>query len=202
MVKLIVIMNKDKKIAAYILCGGTNKRMGTEKGLIAYNGKTFIEWIIDAVKPIINSIFLITKNEDYKQFGYPMIADIVPDKGPVGGIYTALKHSNSERNLILSSDIPSINTSVLNKFLIDKRDDATDVTLVADDNKEYPLIGIYSKHLVDDFESAVENNHLKLMDLLSNFKTECIKVNPEDYDALKNVNTKAELIDLFKNKKA
>ena len=60
-------MSEKKSISAYILCGGTNNRMGTEKGLIVYNGKTFIEWIIEAIKPITNSIYLVTKNKDYEK---------------------------------------------------------------------------------------------------------------------------------------
>ena len=32
----------DKNIiSVYILCGGKNKRMGTEKGLVKINGKSF-----------------------------------------------------------------------------------------------------------------------------------------------------------------
>lgn len=192
-------MNKENTISAYILCGGTNKRMGTEKGLIVYNDKTFIEWIIDAVKPLTNSIFLVTKNEDYKQFGYPLIPDIHHSKGPVGGIFTALKHSNTDNNLILSSDIPNITSHVLKTYLVDKIDDSHDVIYVADENRDYPLIGIYSKKITKEFETALNNDHLKLIKLLEKVKCNCVETKPENYRALQNVNTKEELKKLIDN---
>ncbi len=192
-------MNKEKNISAYILCGGTNRRMQTEKGLIIYQDQTFIEWIIDALKPITNSIFLVTKNEDYKQFGYPLVPDIHHSKGPVGGIYTALKHANTNKNLVLSCDIPNITTHVLKTYLFDNVDDNSDVLYVADENREYPLIGLYSKKLVSEFETALNNDHLKLVRLLEKVNCKCVKTEPEDYSALQNINTKEELKFLIEN---
>ncbi len=192
-------MNKENTISAYILCGGTNRRMQTEKGLIIYKNKTFIEWIIDAIKPITNSIFLVTKNKDYKKFGYPLVPDIHHSKGPVGGIYTALKHSSTENNLILSCDIPNITSHVLKTYLVDKYDESNDVLNVADDNREYPLIGMYSKKLLSEFETALNNDHLKLVKLLEKVNCKCIKTEPGDYSALQNINTKEELKTLIEN---
>jgi len=192
-------MNKEDTISAYILCGGTNKRMQTEKGLIVCNGKTFIEWIIEAIKPITNSIFLVTKNEDYQKFGYPLIPDIYHSKGPVGGIFTALRHSTTNKNLILSCDIPNITSHALKTYLIDKIDDSSDVIYVADNNREYPLIGIYSKKIASEFETALNNDHLKLTRLLDKVNCNCIETKPEDYSALQNINTKEELKKLIEN---
>ncbi len=192
-------MNKENSISAYILCGGTNRRMQTEKGLIVYNGKTFIERIIDAIIPITNSIFLVTKNEDYKKFGYPLVPDIYHSKGPLGGIFTALKHSNTDNNLILSCDIPKITSYVLKNYLVDNVDDSSDVLHVADDNREYPLIGLYSKKLISEFGRALNNDHLKLVRLLEKVNCKCVKTKPEDYSALQNINTKEELKRLIEN---
>ena len=186
-------------MSAYILCGGTNKRMQTEKGLIKYGGKTFIEWIIDAIKPITDSIFLVTKNEDYQEFGYPLIPDIHHSKGPVGGIFTALKHTTTDNNLILSCDVPNITSHVLKTYLVDKMDDSHDVIYVADENRDYPLIGIYSKQLTSEFETALNKDHLKLVRLLEKVNCNCVKTNPEAYSALQNINTKEELKKLIEN---
>ena len=45
---ILIKFNKDI-ISVYILCGGKNKRMGTEKGLVKINGKSFIELIVNVV---------------------------------------------------------------------------------------------------------------------------------------------------------
>ena len=186
-------MGNQITISAFILCGGTNRRMQTEKGLIVYKDKTFIEWIIEAIKPITNSIFLVTKNKDYHQFGYQLVPDIHHSKGPVGGIYTALKHSEAKINLILSCDIPNITSNILKTYLIKNIGETSDLIYLADKNRDYPLIGIYSKKIASEFESAITNNNLKLFKVIEKVNYECIKVKPEDYKALQNINTKEEL---------
>src|SRR5690606_17235614 len=110
-------MNKLHNIPTYILCGGKSTRMQTEKGLVCLDNKPFIQHIIDAVKPITNTIILVTNNPDYKKFGCKTIEDVYEDKGPVGGIYTALLHSHSVNNLILSCDVPFITTEILKTLL-------------------------------------------------------------------------------------
>ena len=97
-------------LSIYILCGGKSSRMGTEKGLISFKEKPFVQHIIDAVSPLSDKVYLVTENQDYERFGLPLVPDLVPDRGPVGAIYTALKHTSSSWNLILSCDVPAITT--------------------------------------------------------------------------------------------
>ena len=68
-------------ISVYILCGGENKRMGTEKGLVKINGKSFIELIVNAVSNFSENIFLVTDNKNYLSLGYPIIGDLYKKKG-------------------------------------------------------------------------------------------------------------------------
>ena len=92
-------MNSKRNISDYILCGGLSSRMHQEKGLVLFKEKPFMAHVIAAVTPITNDIYLVTKNLDYEVFGYPLVSDIYENKGPVGGIYTALNHSKTQRYL-------------------------------------------------------------------------------------------------------
>ncbi len=186
-------MKNNSNISAFILCGGKSSRMGTEKGMVKFMNKPFIQWTIDAIKPITNNIFLVTDNPDYSVFGYPIVVDIYKEKGPVGGIYSALDQSETEFNLILSCDVPNISTSVILKYLINKINDSRDVTFLSDDKNIYPLIAIYNKRLVPKFFDAITSNKLKLVSLLSELDCQNIKVQAEDFKFLKNINTKEEL---------
>ena len=188
-------MNPESNISVYILCGGLSTRMQEEKGLVQFNGKAFIECVIEAVVPIIQNIFLVTKNETYKQFGYPLVADVYENKGPVGGIYSALEHSKNEYNLILSCDIPNINTSVLQTYLLGRSNNNA-ITYLVDDEREYPLIGVYSKSVASLFKEAIISNKLKLIDLIKTTDYNMIQVESKDKNAIKNINTKEELITL------
>ena len=188
-------MNPQNNISVYILCGGLSTRMQEEKGLVQFKGKAFIECIIEAVIPITQDVFLVTKNEIYKQFGYPLVADVYENKGPVGGIYSALEHSKNEYNLILSCDIPNINTSVLQTYLLGRSNNNA-ITYLVDDEREYPLIGVYSKNVASIFKEAITSNKLKLIDLIKTTDYNMFQVESKDKNAIKNINTKEELITL------
>ena len=186
-------MKAKHNISAFILCGGKSSRMGTEKGLVNYNNKPFIQLVIDAIEPITTNIFLVTDNQEYTDFNYPLVADIYKNKGPVGGIFSALDRSETENNLILSCDIPKISTNVIKNYLINNISDQKDVIFLSDDKNIYPLIGIYNKSVKPKFSEAISSNRIKLLSLLNELNCQVIKVNPRDFESLKNINTQDEL---------
>jgi len=192
-------MKAKNNISAFILCGGKSSRMQSEKGLVKYKNKAFIQWVIDAIKPITNTIFLVTDNPDYSVFGYSIVADVHKDKGPIGGIYSALNRSETDSNIVLSCDVPIISTSVIQKYLINKMTDNHDVTFLSDDKNIYPLIAIYSKNVTPKFLEAINADKLKLVLLLKELKCLNIKVKSEDFESIRNINTKEELL-IIENK--
>ncbi|SFT76954.1 molybdenum cofactor guanylyltransferase [Algoriphagus locisalis] len=183
-------------ISAYVLCGGKSVRMQEEKGLVLYKGKPFIRWIIEAIMPITSNIILVTSNGDYSLVGLPMIEDIYAEKGPVGGIYTALEHSSTEQNLILSCDIPKINTALLSKIAEESSVNDSHVTFVSDGKNDYPLIGIYKKTAVKTFADAISADKLKLCPLVNMISHQKIIINSDEKAHVQNVNSKAELLSL------
>ncbi|MHA7943223.1 molybdenum cofactor guanylyltransferase [Formosa sp. 3Alg 14/1] len=193
-------MQTQKHISIYILCGGKSSRMQTEKGLVVFKDKPFIEWILEAVKPISNRIYLITENTDYSIYNYPLVADIYKNKGPVGGIYTALKHTDTQQNLILSCDIPMISTHILKRYLIQSKVINSNIAFVSDSTRDYPLIGMYSVNNLQKFEDAIRQDHLKLMSLIQASTYHRIQVASRDFDALYNINTKDELRTLIQSR--
>ena len=191
-------MVAQKNIGVYILCGGLSLRMGEEKGMVAFKGKPFVEHIINAIYPISPQIQLVTSNQVYRRFGFPLVKDIYENKGPVGGIYTALKHSKFEWNIILSCDIPNIRTAVLRHYLLNLNT-AADIVFLKDDKRDYPLIGLYRKTVLPTFRKALLQDELKLMQTIFATNFHAIQVKAEDQVCLSNVNTKEDLEYLTKS---
>lgn len=183
-------------IAVYILCGGKSSRMKTEKGLVEYHGKTFVQWILEAVSPLSDNIKLVTKNPSYAEFGLTMISDLVEDQGPVGGIYTALTDSDSKYNLILSCDIPKITTEVLESLIQMALGSKKEVSILSDGKHDYPLIGCYQKSLADRFRKAIDQNQLKLCTLVESLSHQKIVITPKNQTAIQNINSKADLLSI------
>lgn len=182
-------------LTVFILCGGKSTRMQSEKGLVLFQDKPFIEHIIQAILPITDQIKLITGSKEYDYLPYQKIQDLVVDKGPLGGIYTALSHSETEFNLILSCDIPLISTELLQE-LISKHTQEAGITVFASESKTHPLIGIYSKNIVSVIKEAIDSNELKMMDLLAKLPHQIINIEESENYHLTNINSADELNDL------
>ncbi len=176
-------------ISVYILCGGKNKRMGTEKGLVKINGKSFIELIVNAVSNFSKDIFLVTDNENYASLGYPIINDFYKNKGPVSGIFSALNHSKNDQNLILSCDIPYINFQTLElivkkHYLANKK-----ITIAKDTSNIHPLIGIYHKSIKSVFNKSILKGNLRLINVLEKIDVQHVMFNNSSKKFLKNINS-------------
>ena len=182
-------------ISVFILCGGKSSRMQSEKGLVLFQGKPFIEHIIQAILPISDQIKLITATKEYDYLPYQKIPDIILDKGPLGGIYTALTNSETEFNLILSCDIPLISTELLSE-LISKHNNEAEITVFASESRLHPLIGIYSKKVLPVIKSAIDNDELKMMDLLAKIPHQILNIDESENFHLTNINSVDELNDL------
>lgn len=182
--------------AAYILCGGKSSRMQEEKGLVLFHGKTFLRWILEALAPVTKESILVTKNYTYQSYGLEMLQDVFEDKGPVGGVHTALLHSSQNQILILSCDIPNITTEVL-VYLIQKSNEFPEkITFLSDGINDYPLIGIYPKTALDAFSKSVEAGHLKLCPLIYSLPHQRVFLDPANKISLQNINSKEQLLSL------
>ncbi|RPG61936.1 MAG: molybdenum cofactor guanylyltransferase [Flavobacteriaceae bacterium TMED220] len=176
-------------ISVYILCGGKNKRMGTEKGLVKINGKSFIELIVNAVSNFSKNIFLVTDNKNYLSLGYPIIGDLYKNKGPVSGIFSALNHSETDQNLILSCDVPFINFKILDRiikqhYLFNKK-----ITIAKDSSNIHPLIGMYHQSIKSVFKRSILDGNLKLINVIEKIDVEYVKFNNSSKKFLKNINS-------------
>ena len=107
----------SKGVHAVILAGGAGTRAGgQDKGLLEYQGKPMVQWVIEALHGQVESIILsVNRNLDcYQQFGFELVVDSdndLPFQGPMAGICAALdrvENSSPEYVLVSSCDTPAL----------------------------------------------------------------------------------------------
>ncbi|MCE3259179.1 MAG: molybdenum cofactor guanylyltransferase [Bacteroidetes bacterium] len=187
-------MNPDDDIEAVILAGGKSSRMGQDKGLMLLNGKPMISYVTDLVKSLNLPARIISHNDDYKKLGYCVIPDLIPEKGPLGGLYTALETSVYKSVLLLSCDSPFITADIIKQLLSKKIPDF--VTVASFQTRLYPLCALYPRSLKLKAKTNIDQNNLKLATLIqSSDHTEVIfdEHLTSDPKALNNINTPADL---------
>ncbi len=168
---------KENKLTGIILSGGRSSRMGKEKGLLHYKGKPLISFAISALEPLVDKIIIGANNEldKYQKFGFEIVEDEVKNIGPLGGILSALNHSKTEHNLVLSCDTPYISTNFLS-YLYSNINDYEVVVASHGNNKIEPLCGFYSRQIINRAKDNVAVGDYKLRNLFRNVNFQSLTI--------------------------
>jgi len=185
-------MIDKKNITGIILAGGKSSRMGQDKAFLKLNGKTFIEHSIEAIKPLVYEIIIVSDNADCEMFNLKCVNDVIKNSGPLAGIYSGLINSKTDYNLVLSCDIPLITADVLKQLIIDDEPDI-DIKQIVSNGKPMPLIALYKKRCETLFFKLLQNDERRLHVALNQCKVKNIEMNPENELSTTNINTPEEL---------
>jgi len=180
------------EIEVFILAGGESRRMGTDKGLVDFKGMPMILHNLKLLDKLHLKTSIISGNQEYLKFGKPVYKDVIPNKGPLGGLYTALEYSRAPIVLLLACDMPSINREGI-KSLISLAERGK--IIVATDAKQIsPLFACYPRSLKENVEKALLADELKMQDFVSKQSHKLLDLNALDNEeVLQNLNTVGEL---------
>jgi molybdopterin-guanine dinucleotide biosynthesis protein A len=194
-------------VTGIILAGGKSSRMGTDKGMQELCGKPLISYAIHALSGLCSDILISSSSEEYQSFGYKVINDELPGIGPMGGIYSALRQSTTEENLVLSCDLPFVSEELLNYILTNAAGYQVAVPWMG--NRHYePLCGFYSLSVLGQMEGFIQKGNYKLPDLFEEISINRLIISTElDFykeELFFNINSKHELLtaeNLMKSRK-
>ena len=181
-----------KKLSGIILAGGKSSRMGSDKALLLYNNKTFLEHVVCAIKPLVDDILIISNNKEHQVDDCSTIPDLILNSGPIAGVYTGLKHTKTENNLVLSCDIPLVQTSIL-ELIIKNNEPDKDVVQIIDDQNSMPLIALYKKRIAPYLLSELNKGERRLVKSINKLNKKNISVIKDQHNCLININTVADL---------
>jgi molybdopterin-guanine dinucleotide biosynthesis protein A len=164
-----------QKITGILLAGGRSTRMGREKGDIRIGRYPMYKYPLSILESLCDEILISTCKQMEMEEPHEQICDEFQGIGPIGGIYTCLKRSSNELNMILSYDLPLVNEGLFRELL--KSADDFDITLPAlHQGRPEPLCGIYKKSVTDVFHEMIENKIFAVHKALSRVKTNTIVV--------------------------
>lgn len=187
-------------ITGIVLAGGRSRRMGTDKSLMMLNGKSMIEYSIDALKPLCHKIVISSNNFSYDFTGCEVWPDELPDQAPIVGIYSCLKRSKTDINIILSCDMPLMSTSVLEFLLSNSSNHDINVPMHGDGFIE-PLCGIYKKSSMEILKEFIDNGNFRLNECIRATSHHLISIESEfpilSENMFLNINTPDDFNDLI-----
>ncbi|MEI6140870.1 MAG: molybdenum cofactor guanylyltransferase [Mariniphaga sp.] len=167
----------EPKITGIVLAGGKSSRMGSDKSKMILNSKTLIEYSIEALKPLCETIVISSNNNIYDYTGCEAWPDDLPDGSPMIGIYSCLKRSQTEYNIFLSCDIPLISTSLL-EYLLSNSSDFNITVPIHGNNLIEPLCGIYKKSCINVLKGFIDQGNYRLNECIRSSTHQLVKIDP------------------------
>jgi molybdenum cofactor guanylyltransferase len=141
-------------ITGIILSGGKSTRMGVNKSLLMIDDKTIIARVRDLMLNVFSKVILITNEpEGYKFLGLNIYEDIYKGYGPLAGIHSGLLNSSTQKNFIISCDIPFMTEEMI-RYLVEYPTDKF-ITIAKADGFIQQLAGIYHKVLLPEIENIL-----------------------------------------------
>ncbi|WP_143521938.1 molybdenum cofactor guanylyltransferase, partial [Pseudomonas sp. 2995-3] len=86
-----------------ILAGGASSRMGENKALLKFQGRTIIECIKQEVENTVSDVFVVANTPSIYEFlGLRIVSDVYKENGPLAGVHSGLLASKTDWNIILA----------------------------------------------------------------------------------------------------
>lgn len=169
-------------VTGLILSGGKSKRMGRPKAFLPYEGSTVIGHIVSEIKDLFSEIFIVANEvESFEDLGVDVVKDILPHRGPLGGILSGLMTSSNHYAFVMACDMPLIDKRLVRE-LVSRRQD-NDVVVLSHPQGIEPLFGVYSKNCIKPLEESLFAGNLSVQDFLSGLKAGIYEWMPERQDA-------------------
>jgi molybdopterin-guanine dinucleotide biosynthesis protein A len=154
------------KITGVIQAGGKSTRMGGRpKALIELGGRRIVERVVAALAPAIDDILIVTNTPElYTFLGLPMVGDVYPDRGSLGGIYSGLRAAG-EVALTVACDMPFLHPEVVR--LVVSRASEGDVVIPRVGNQLETMHAAYGKACLPHIEKRLLAGQLRIVEFFA-----------------------------------
>ena len=182
-----------------IQAGGQSSRMGEDKALKPFLGHPLIQRVIDRVSPIADELIVTTNRpEDYSFIQARLVSDLIPDRGALGGLYTAIASATHPFVAVVACDMPFASPKLLEGMTNLMVQHEADVVIAKPEGGYEPIHAVYRRETcLPAIEAAINADKWKVISWFPQVKVyeltaeELNSLNP-DRLAFWNVNTPEE----------
>jgi len=171
------ILLREERVTGIILAGGMSSRFGSNKALTRFDGEKLIHRLYKNLTAVTDQMILITNTpEDYGFLNITTQHDLIPNCGPIGGIYTALSTAQTSLIFCVACDMPFVNPAFLEHMI--RRSKGYDVVVPIHNGQEEPLCAIYRKTCLKTIYDQISSQKFKITEFYKNVRV--LRLNPSD----------------------
>lgn len=163
-------MNDALGVTAFVLAGGKSSRMGSDKAFLQLGSKTLLAHALKLAGAVTDDVRIVGDATKFSAFGR-VVEDVYRDRGPLGGIHTALSTSSTVLNLTLAVDLPFVEANFLKYLLTRARESGAMVTLPRAAGGLQPLCAVYQRSFAAVAEDSLRSGRNKIDSLFAKVET-------------------------------
>jgi molybdopterin-guanine dinucleotide biosynthesis protein A len=165
----------DNRPAGILLAGGKSTRMGGEKGEFMISGKPMMYFPFMVLKELCDEVLVSSG----KPLDLPGKHTLVPDEikgiGPMGGLYSCLKKSRAEINMVLPYDMPGVIPELM-LYMLKQAENAEILLPGLRKDQPEPLCGIYRRSVLKSMDEMISVGDYALHRLLNRVASKIIVI--------------------------
>ena len=149
-------------VSGVILAGGKSRRMGgSPKALLPFGGRPLIQHIAETLVSILPDCLVVTNSpEVYGFLGLPMVGDVYPEGGSLGGIYSGLRAVSGDAAFCAACDMPFLSSGLI-RYLAGRAGEA-DVVIPEAAGELQTLHAVYAGTCLGPMERRLSVGRLKI----------------------------------------
>jgi len=149
-------------LSSVVLAGGKARRLGgAVKARLEVGGVAIIDRITTRLGTVSEEIVLVANDSaPYRNWAGRLYSDVLPGKGSLGGIYTALTVARTERVFVCACDMPFVSVSLIEHLAMQLGDH--DAAVPHDGVRLQPLHGIFRRRVLPELGVMLAADELKI----------------------------------------
>ncbi len=184
-------------ITAFVLAGGKSTRMGSDKAFAVVEGQTLLQRVLQTLRLVTRDVMIVGLQSKFRDYA-PVVEDVFPERGPLGGIHAALRATATDLNLVVAVDLPFVPSSFLT-YLGDRAQETNAAVVIPRAAGRWqPLCAIYRKSFATAAQKALAHGRNKIDALF--LEVSVLSIEEEEItragfrlDMFYNVNTREQL---------
>ena len=138
---------------------------GRDKGLVQLGGRRLIDYVIEAIKPQVDTIILNANRnlEQYSQYGYAVISDALSGyQGPLAGYYAALEHAENQYIITLPCDGPFVPGDLVDRLIEAMCANNAEIAVAHDGERMQPVYSLIPTSLRTSLSAFLDTGERKI----------------------------------------
>ncbi|WP_181833036.1 molybdenum cofactor guanylyltransferase [Bacillus taeanensis] len=189
----------DNRVIGVILSGGKSVRFQTPKAFAVYNSQYFYERALSVLSSYVHHPIIVSHESLRGRF--PKHLSVIEDegkvkgKGPLAGIYSAMKTVQASWYIVLPCDMPLLSEKVIEKLveLIETEREVDGIVPIIKGQIQ-PLVAAYHRRCLNEIEVLLEAETYAMKRLLDKITVKYVTEKDLGCNAeqFQNINTQKE----------